>query len=81
MRKVIQEVDLLFKTIAKTLESAAHHFSLLPLLFWSSSPTHSLSLGQRRTQEYEVNDPSVACGLVVHHQSLLRNKRCALAYL
>lgn len=26
-------------------------------------------------------DPTIACGLVVNNQSLLRNKRCALAYL
>jgi len=32
-------------------------------------------------QNYQVEDPSIACGLVVHHTSLLRNKRCALAYL
>ena len=28
-----------------------------------------------------MQDASIACGLVVHHQSLLRNKRCLLAYL
>jgi len=31
--------------------------------------------------DYQVSDPTIACGLVVHHQGLLRNKRCALAYI
>lgn len=30
---------------------------------------------------YEVDEPAVACGLLVHHESLMRDKRCALAYL
>lgn len=32
-------------------------------------------------QEYSIDDPSIACGLLVHYESLSRNKRCGLAYL
>lgn len=53
VRKIIREIEALYKLILKTLQ--AHN--------------------------YKVDDPSLACGLVVHHQSLQRNKRCALAYL
>ena len=31
--------------------------------------------------QFTVEDPAVACSLVVRHQTLLRNKRCTLAYL
>lgn len=53
MRKVVREIEALYKMILKTLQ----------------------------THKYKVDDQTLACGLVVHHQSLLRNKRCGLAYL
>eukprot|EP00002_Diphylleia_rotans_P002191 TRINITY_DN11363_c0_g1_i1.p1 TRINITY_DN11363_c0_g1~~TRINITY_DN11363_c0_g1_i1.p1 ORF type:complete len:192 (+),score=38.03 TRINITY_DN11363_c0_g1_i1:113-688(+) len=33
------------------------------------------------SQEIPTRDPYYAAGLLVHHQSILRNKRCVLAYL
>lgn len=42
---------------------------------------YKIIYGTLRDNDYQVSDPTIACGLVVHHQSLLRNKRCALAYL
>mmetsp|Transcript_3500 Transcript_3500/g.6628 ORF Transcript_3500/g.6628 Transcript_3500/m.6628 type:complete len:198 (+) Transcript_3500:79-672(+) len=42
---------------------------------------YKVMLQTLRANNFQVDDPSIACGLVVHHTSLIRNKRCALAYL
>lgn len=42
----------------------------------------SESIGETlRVNNDQVDDPAVACGLIVSHETIMRNKRCGLAYL
>lgn len=46
-----------------------------------TSDLSEIIMNQLRAHRSNSKEPEVAAGLIVHHQSLLRNKRCALAYL
>lgn len=74
MRRVIAEMEELYTEIVETMKSVA----LCILLGWQVGSWIPLLC---RDEASEVTDHAIACGLLVQHETVLRDKRCLLAYL
>ena len=75
VRQVIEETTAFYDEMVATLQYVNRLLGLPSLSYPFLDSSH-------RGQGFEMeNDVSTACGVVVHFSSLLRNKRCLLAYM